>query len=303
MKTHYTSHELCEEIKSLKNTFEVVRVVDSRTKSVYEFDEDGSRGKVGNCECYRFWEKGSACFYCVSARALLNRSIEMKIEFKGEQPYIVFAKYVNVDGREFALEITTPALTDAILGSDGISKYASLINHYNDALFKDTLTGVYNRRFLMEKLPLLLRAETASAGRKVGVAYFDVDRLKYVNDTYGHLAGDQLLTAVAGLIRSEISERRGDFISRIGGDEFVIVFNGIEPNRFRQRLETIERSVADHDFRDIIRDAADGLRVTISVGGVLSDELPPGAETRDYLSLADDRLYQSKRAKHETENF
>jgi diguanylate cyclase (GGDEF)-like protein len=86
--------------------------------------------------------------------------------------------------------------------------------------FRDSLTGLYNRRFMQEALALELhRAERTRL--PVGLVMLDVDGFKRINDTYGHAAGDSVLQAISTLLQSKV--RASDLLCRYGGDEFVVV--------------------------------------------------------------------------------
>jgi diguanylate cyclase (GGDEF)-like protein len=112
-----------------------------------------------------------------------------------------------------------------------------------------------------------------------------------VNDTYGHLAGDEVLRQIAALVIRMI--RTEDVFARFGGEEFVVIVRGIEyPNvsRFAERLRA---AVERLEIR--VDDVA--LRVTISVGFATFDELPDIERTPDgLLRIADERLYRAKTA-------
>ncbi|MGS2779170.1 diguanylate cyclase [Robertmurraya sp. GLU-23] len=86
--------------------------------------------------------------------------------------------------------------------------------------YQDALTGVYNRRFLMEKLPNIL-VDSEISGTKVGLIYFDIDSFKHVNDSMGHEIGDQLLIQFVKRLQSNL--RFTDPIIRNGGDEFIAI--------------------------------------------------------------------------------
>lgn len=84
----------------------------------------------------------------------------------------------------------------------------------------DTLTGLPNRRALLQELPRML-ARTRRDRNALVVAFIDLDNFKTINDTYGHHAGDEFLSAIGERILG--GRRRGDFVARIGGDEFVVL--------------------------------------------------------------------------------
>src|SRR5690606_36620769 len=105
---------------------------------------------------------------------------------------------------------------------------------------RDELTGLYNRRHLLERLEEQLSL-SERGHQPLFLALIDLDHFKQVNDTYGHAAGDLVLKQFAGLAREQL--RRSDFIARYGGEEFIITFcEGCEEDivavleRLRQRF-------------------------------------------------------------------
>jgi diguanylate cyclase (GGDEF)-like protein len=153
---------------------------------------------------------------------------------------------------------------------------------------RDPLTRAHNRRYLVDRLA----GETAYALRhesRLGLLLLDLDHFKRVNDTYGHLAGDDVLRDVSALLQRKI--RTEDVLARFGGEEFVVLVRGIEhPNvgRFAERLRAgIERLE--------IASGGDVIRVTVSIGIASMSELPSGQQDAEALMrLADERLYKAK---------
>ncbi|MDP9150377.1 MAG: GGDEF domain-containing protein [Myxococcota bacterium] len=155
---------------------------------------------------------------------------------------------------------------------------------------RDPLTRAHNRRYFVERLA----SEIAHARRhetQLALILFDLDHFKRVNDTYGHLAGDDVLREVAALVTRMI--RAEDVFARYGGEEFVVVVRSIgQANvaRFAERLRgAIERLEVAYE--------ATVLRVTISAGHASLHELPEDGRRADaLLRLADERLYRAKTA-------
>jgi two-component system, cell cycle response regulator len=156
-----------------------------------------------------------------------------------------------------------------------------------DAAIKDGLTGIYNRKYLEERL----LSELAFAARNqsvVSVIIIDVDFFKKVNDTYGHLAGDAVLKHVASIFGKGL--RPEDVVARYGGEEFVIVLRGTSLFDAATAAERLRREV---EATSIVFEGKT-LRVTSSAGVACSAELGPNPEKAALLGAADTRLYAAK---------
>jgi diguanylate cyclase (GGDEF)-like protein/PAS domain S-box-containing protein len=150
---------------------------------------------------------------------------------------------------------------------------------------RDSLTGLYNRRYFYETIEREL-ARGQRENYPVSVMILDVDLLKEINDSYGHAFGDEALRALSALISVNI--RAGDIAYRYGGDEFVIVMPGAEMQIARNRAEMICRTFNAAP----IRNRGEGFSATISVGIALYPE--HGATSTELLHCADLALYQAK---------
>ncbi len=150
----------------------------------------------------------------------------------------------------------------------------------------DPLTGVYNRRLGMKRLrDEFVRAERENA--QLGVAMFDIDHFKKVNDNYGHLVGDRVLVNVAETARSIL--RESDVMVRYGGEEFLVVLPGTSPTDARAVGERLRAAVEACS----VVDGDQTISVTVSVG--LADYDPDRIKLEeDLVKLADDALYTAK---------
>ncbi len=157
------------------------------------------------------------------------------------------------------------------------------------AAMTDPLTELYNRRYFETHFEIVSR-RLAAAGKSVGLMIFDIDRFKDVNDRYGHMAGDQILKGVAGLLRDRL--RGFDTAARLGGEEFVVLL----PEAGIAELLAVGMRLA----RAIgaARWPVDGidrpLGVTVSAGVAAA---PAGScDYLELLSRADEALYDAKHA-------
>lgn len=157
--------------------------------------------------------------------------------------------------------------------------------------FTDTLTGLKNRRAMDHVLGRLLGSSTPFA-----LMHLDLDFFKSVNDTLGHAAGDHVLQQVARIM---VEETRGDdTVSRIGGDEFVLIFNHLQD---KTRLDSIARRLIQR-LEEPIPFNAEMCRISASIGTVLSAQFDD-ADAAQLLHAADLALYSAKRAGRAAHHF
>lgn len=123
--------------------------------------------------------------------------------------------------------------------------------------------------------------------QSAAVLLVDIDLFKAVNDTYGHLIGDEVLVAVADAMVGEL--REGDLIGRFGGEEFAVLLPTADEAEARRAAERLRSRVAG---LTVSTPDADAVRVTISVGASIAE--PPGLSVAELLAAADAGLYQAK---------
>ena len=148
---------------------------------------------------------------------------------------------------------------------------------FESAATIDHLTGVANRREFDRRLATLPRRSQYS------LLAIDIDKLKVMNDTYGHRAGDELLQAVAGALQRSV--RRGDVAARTGGDEFSVILSDADPHH--------AEVVAGRIFADLANSRVHDQRPSVSIGIAGPD---CGKDAAARIAAADSALYQAKRA-------
>ena len=158
--------------------------------------------------------------------------------------------------------------------------------------FYDPLTGLPNRRLLMDRLQQALSSSTRS-GLSGALLFIDLDHFKLLNDTLGHDVGDLLLQQVAR--RLELAVREGDTVARLGGDEFVVMLEGLSrgENEAGQQASYVGNKILDV-LNQPYQLATHEYHCTPSIGGALFND---NAQTMDELiRRADVAMYQSKKA-------
>jgi diguanylate cyclase (GGDEF)-like protein len=158
------------------------------------------------------------------------------------------------------------------------------LERVHELSIRDELTGLYNRRRIME----ILRDEVnlaKSGDYNFVVCYLDLDNFKSVNDTYGHAVGDEVISRFAKVAMKSI--RAVDFAGRIGGEEFIVVLTNTQMDECLQVAERIRQSMQDEHFAEM----PDRGSVTVSIGVAQFRE---DEDLEDLLSRADENLYTSK---------
>ncbi len=152
----------------------------------------------------------------------------------------------------------------------------------------DGLTSVYNRRFFFE-MGIQQMHLAGKYQRSFAMILLDVDHFKEVNDRYGHPVGDRVLIEISTLIRSQI--RRGDLLSRYGGEEFALILKDTGIEEGKKIAEKIRVSVQEHDF---FREGEKHRKITVSLGVVSNDYSFTAFD--EMVKAADAALYKAKNA-------
>ena len=265
------------EMELYKKVFTVVRLLDKREFRLEENDNPG--GDMELCHCYDFWKKEKPCTYCIAARAFEEKSVRTKLEYPDSDIYQVTARYVEIDGQPYVMELLRKMDEEFLVDLENRDRLMEKLSRYNEKLYQDALTGVYNRRYYEDRIKKM----TAS----VGVAMIDMDDFKIYNDTYGHNAGDLALITTVEAIRHCI--RKNDTLIRYGGDEFLLVLQGISETMFREKLKQIRTEIYNANVPTYSR-----LQLSASIGGVMS----AGRTVEETVMEADKFMYLAKNRKN-----
>ena len=165
--------------------------------------------------------------------------------------------------------------------------------------FHDVLTGLPNRRLLMDRIQQALVASTRS--QQTGALLFlDLDNFKTLNDAFGHDVGDALLQQVAG--RLAVCVRASDTVARLGGDEFVVL---LQNEGDSAQAATAQAGRIALKILQSLREPYDigpcRHQCSISIGAVVLDD--PSRSPHDYLRMADLAMYQAKASGRNTLRF
>ena len=273
-----TMQEAERKMESLREVFQVVRLVDG--KMLMDREKRINAGDLSEtCQCYSFWKKDKECENCSSLLALKEQTQKIKFEFLDSQVFQVISRYVEIDGRPYVMEMIQNLDESIQIDQEGYDKLISKLSGYNEKLYTDVLTGIYNRRFFEEKIK--------NMEDEAGIAVIDLDDFKLHNDTYGHSAGDAALITTANIIKKYI--RKTDILIRYGGDEFLLILPSIKKHIFEDKLKLIREKI-----HDTVVPKYEKMQLSVSIGGAIFRE----GNIEDAIASADRQMYIAKNYKN-----
>ena len=276
-----TMQEAEQEIKYYQKIFQVARLLKGEDveRTFYQQGKGTCENVQDGCPCYSLWKKNGKCENCSSYKALREKKQMIKLEFLESEVYQVISRYMEIDGQPYVMELINHLEDDTLIDISCREKLINKLTGYNEKLYKDVLTGVYNRLYFEEEIKMW----TGNAG----IIVIDVDDFKLCNDTYGHLTGDMALAVVAGVIWRCI--RREDTLVRYGGDEFVLVLPEIKEDGLVEKLQEIQEKI-----QNAVIPGYSNIQLSVSMGAVISQN-----ESVEHAMLRADKLmYQAKNEKN-----
>jgi diguanylate cyclase (GGDEF)-like protein len=199
------------------------------------------------------------------------------------------ARWIKKDGDTIWIEFRSHKTKDKF-GNDILLSAIWDISNLLDKSYKDALTGIYNRRFLDERLVQVIKSLSRSGGT-LSLLLIDIDFFKNYNDTYGHGMGDDCLRLVANTL-SKCVLRDEDFVARYGGEEFIIVLPNTDESGAQVIAEKLLEKICECRKPHKASNVAD--YVTISIGGT-TGKVKHSQSPQDYIKAADKAMYESKR--------
>ena len=200
-------------LQYLQIPYDLVRYVDPITNKVIHIEKDGKMWE-SETACSDIWNCLEKCSNCISRLSMQTGKRMTKLEIAGEDPYQVVSMYVEIDGKPCCLEMASRI--DGDFMPDGYSRdeILSSVRIHKEKVYIDPVTGVYNKRYYVEKLS---KMDNAAA-----LMFADIKNFKRINENFGHQAGDDVLRQVADVLR-DVAAGKGDVL-RYSGDDFVTVF-------------------------------------------------------------------------------
>ena len=167
-----------------------------------------------------------------------------------------------------------------------VAQLEQRVEQLDELAHQDSLINLPNRRGFMRELERLVDRGNRY-GHSAAMLFVDLDGLKMINDTFGHLAGDEALIQVAQLLSGGV--RRSDIVARIGGDEFAILLESASEESANETAARLENMVCDCDFTH----DGDVLPLSVAIGVAMID----GEDTpQSVMDRADEEMYRRKAA-------
>ena len=252
-----TRQQAEEEAKMLEKVFDVVRFLEG---DFFEQMQDDPRigVKIGMCQCYDFWKKNKPCENCTSMKAYAEKKQKTKLEFLDADVFLVISRYLEIDDEACVMELVKHLENDTLIDTDGRDKLVGKLKGYQDKLYIDPVTGVYNRR------------------------YFE-DEIRNMQNSAGVAMIDLVLCIVADVIKNCI--RKTDKLIRYGGDEFLLILSDMVRGTLRGKLLQIQEAIENATIPNCSR-----LKLTASIGGVISED----GQIDEAIAKADQLMYKAK---------
>lgn len=275
------------ECEYLKLLFDKVRVINPLKNEIIHIFSKGVN--ESDDKYYSIWNKSNMCENCISMRAYNENKVFTKVEYNDNRVFAITAITMN-KGREHYVIECIKDITDSMLINEvsciAISEICEEIEKLNKLVITDELTECYNRRYINERFPLEIK-ESKRKNEKLTIVLMDIDNFKKINDKYGHQSGDYVLKEIGKIVKSNI-RKEYDWVSRYGGEEFLIVFKNMDTENFIKSTEKIRKSIEEHKF---IYNGVE-IKLTASFGvAELSDKID---EMDMLIAEADKKLYKAK---------
>lgn len=280
--------KIFNDIEIFHKMYDFARLVDPKNKTNLKLATCSLA--VEDNRCFDFWQRGEICENCISMRALSENKAFVKMEYTPNQIFLVTSVPVELSNRRIVIEFLKDVTESMTLenGNNGIeSETRKLIDNLKKLSLKDPLTDIYNRRYMNERLPADITSAFISA-QNMSVVMADIDSFKKVNDTYGHIAGDMVLKCFAQTL-SECMKRKNDWVSRYGGEEFLICLPGSNLSQAAKITEEIRKAVEE----SVVMNGTSSIKVTASFGIASLEEIQE-KDMNSLIEYADKKLYIAK---------
>ncbi len=285
---HLAANDVFKQMaRCYEKIFDIVRVVDPVSKETMIFKKDKLIPQ--NAACYSLWNIDVACQDCIAGKALKEYRSFVKMQYNMQKMYLIFVVPLKVDKETILIEMLkdiTDNLVFETVDQEHGHEVRNIISDLNGFLLKDSLTDLYNRRYIYQMLPAEIMRSNENE-HYMSIVMADIDCFKSINDTYGHYVGDVVIKTFAEIMTKFI-RKDVDWAARYGGDEFLIFLRGVDSKKAAAIVERIRKAVEN----TLIKVEGAAVKITASFG--ICTVKKTGMEAVELIKCADSRLYEAK---------
>lgn len=279
--------DIKDRLSIFRNLYDMIRIIDPIENRILS-TSDESIDVEGFC--YGAGNRNKRCENCSSQKVYESNETAVKIVYDNNKIFLVMSSPISVEGKTYVVEI----LKDISQGGTIIDRSSEfeksvekLIKDIKETTLTDDLTGVYNRRYIRERLEVDIE-KCIREHKPMSVIMADIDYFKGINDNYGHIIGDNVLKDFTKIVSAYIRNNSIDWIGRYGGEEFLIVLNDTDEDKAELIAERIriklEKTIFEYNNNKF--------NITCSFG-VYGFNGPSG-NTEEIIHRADRSLYKAK---------
>lgn len=283
----FPTSEMGDELRScasLEKLFSFYRVVDYTTHEVYNI-VDGELLKAEG-HCYDVWRKGGPCHNCISKHTCANDREYIKLEFLDDVVYLVMSVPVRHNSRKYSLELLSDVTRSMFVSSgwkNDNTDVLRIIEDFNDAAVRDSLTGLYNKNYIIDQMLNYFSREDKS--EKLAAVILNVDDFKKFNLKYGSDLGDVVIERLANIIKRHVdADDHKVWAGRLGGSSFAVFFLG-KPAEY---VDEVSRRIREQTAELSFRESDDAPAAYVSVG---STEVADSDTLESFVDRLEKSLY------------
>lgn len=238
--------ELQEQIPAYNYQF--YRIVDIQNHAVYDYQKKAFLPT--NKKCYETWGRSAPCANCTSCRAVQEQKHIIKLEYCDNQVFLINSYPVRLLGKWYSLELLEDVSDSFTMNTETFTNHQevrTILMSVNELIIKDAFTHLYNKQFLIDKLPYFME-QARKQHRPLSISIMDIDHFKQVNDTYGHMFGDKVILKIAEVLRSHMNDTL--YAIRLGGDEFLLIFVNGTQAAAQVQCEAMMTEIHDCTFQE-----------------------------------------------------
>lgn len=250
--------ELTASLSNLKGIYDILRIVDPINKCIVV-----NHGVTMDKPCYSILNRKTFCNNCIAMRSYIENTSFIKIEEAVDSNiiYSVISLPINYNSKKLVLELIKDISksSSTTIRETYRKQIDSLINKLNEKIVIDESTGIYNKSYINERLPVDIN-NSFSSGKPLSIIMADIDHLEKINIAHGYSIGDSILKDFSILATKHLNNNH--WAARYGGEEFLIVLNNTDLDKAFNLAEDLRISLENESFKYHDTD----IKVTASFG-------------------------------------